>query len=224
MGWAGPVVRRAAAATLAIVDEQTVGAAASEPEIVRLAADLRTAVQRGAGDADLLILTQWLVDAASRSGLAPEVGSAHALRSLGHLSVEDGEVVYREPDLGVVADVAVDLAGLLAGGIAGNAAYELLKHAAGSFRRRVVTAGEVSARQPVTPLARSDALSVALSAVANEWPEYGPALGRFSVRQEQRTSDGRWRFVFACGRDVFVAYVPPGEPSLDRVELHRQGS
>ncbi|MEU0559349.1 hypothetical protein [Dactylosporangium maewongense] len=229
--WAGPVVRQFADAGLHVVDRWVALAgtaswtehdAAEEGSVLRRSAELCAARDDAAtGDADLLLLTQWLVHAPARSTIVAMFSAERGLRNLDRLQVEDGAVTYADLHLGPAVDIAVDLAGVLAGGVTGNLAYDLLKHAVVSFRGRRSAPGRSDATAD-TPLARAEALAAALGAVTDAWPEHAPHVDRFAVRQEQRTATGMWRFVLVRSRDIFTVHVPPGEPSFDRIEVHRR--
>ncbi|MEV0561534.1 hypothetical protein [Dactylosporangium sp. NPDC050588] len=229
--WTVPVVRQFADAGLDVVDRWSALAGTAswtehdtseEALVLRRSAELRAARDDEAiGDADLLLLTQWLVHAPSRSTVVAMFSAERGLRNLDRLQVEDGAVTYGDLHLGPAVDIAVDLAGVLASGVAGNVAHDLLKRAVASYRGRRSAPGRPDATADA-PLARADALAAALGAVTDAWPEHAPHVDRFAVRQEQRTATGVWRFVLVRSRDIFTVYVPPGEPSFDRIEVRRQ--
>jgi hypothetical protein len=120
-------------------------------------------------------------------------------------------------------DVLLAVSAALGTGIATNAAYDLIKQAVERLVRRTGTpTNPVVPHRPESQLTRAEALTLALGRIAEDWPERRDQIGQLSIRSEQRSSSGQWRFRLANDRHAYTIIVPPGDRALNRLSVDHQ--
>ncbi|GGN51450.1 hypothetical protein GCM10010109_91570 [Actinoplanes campanulatus] len=184
---------------------------------------LDTAVQDRAG-VEVLTLCRWLRDGAQGTRLQVHLGALPGHGTLANLYAVDGRIEYREPvtprpgSYGSPAmDIGLAAAEIIGGGIAGNAAYEMVKASIFSFWKRDRTVAE----EPASPLTRAEALAMAVTLIDTEWPELAEPAPPPTIRAEERTESGTWRFVLDHPGQVFSVLVPAGRPDPSRLTVSR---
>ncbi|GGN90709.1 hypothetical protein GCM10010112_76330 [Actinoplanes lobatus] len=224
-GWIGPFLHAVAART----HEATAAwladpGEATDDSVRRLIAETDRLLTGAADEREVLTLYRWLRDAARGTGLLTRLDAVPGHDALANLHPVEGGIVYREPAPpqpgsygSPVMDVGLAAAEILGGGIAGNAAYEMLKASVFSFWKRDRPAAE----QPPPPLSRREALAMAVTLIDTEWPELAEPAPPPIVRAEERTESGIWRFVLDHPGQVFTVLVPAGRPAPSHLTVSR---
>ncbi|MBW6435941.1 hypothetical protein KZ829_19555 [Actinoplanes hulinensis] len=184
---------------------------------------LAAAVHDRAG-VEVFTLCRWLRDAAQGTALHGRLGALPGHGTLANLYAVDDRIEYREPvpprpgPYGSTAmDIGLAAAEIIGGGIAGNAAYEMVKASISSFWKRDRRVTE----EPTPPLTRAEALAMAVALIDTEWPELAEPAPPPFIRAEERTESGTWRFVLDHPGQVFTVLVPAGRPDPSHLTVSR---